>query len=247
MTNYPMCPNFPHGPRDCGGVARQAGTDYTCTFCFEERMSKAMNDTALIPLQDPTTPAVALVTALAEAGDLSRDEYREIYDRVADGRSLRNIELALRSGVTFGWWAKYAAGEKHLDRERKNELRAWAGLPELPPSVGEAVAAGAHPDAAVYQVGLAIASRVILVGADVEAVNLRINGNVGIGGDSPALESHEAACTGQYSPQAPEAIHRTRLSYLRPCLSREPRRRIAQLERLMEQAEYDLILQGREP
>jgi hypothetical protein len=167
-----------------------------------------MNDeTALVPLQDAARPVVSLVTALAEAGDLSADEYRAIYDQVAAGRSLRNVELALRSGVTFGWWAKYAAGEKRLDRERKNELRAWAGLPLLPPSVGEAVAAGAHPDAAVYQVGEGIASRVVLVGADVEAINLWINGNVGVVGDIPALESHQAACTGRYSRQPRASIH----------------------------------------
>lgn len=231
-----MCPNFPHGPRDCGGVARQAGSDYTCTFCFEQRRSNA----AIVPLQDAALPSVSLVTALAEAGDLSVDEYREIYDRVAAGRSLRNVELALRSGVTFGWWAKYAAGEKALDRERKNELRRWAGLPDLPPSVVEAVAAGAHPDVAVYQVGAQVASRVILVGADVVSVNLRINGNVGVVGAGPALESQEAACTGRYSPQAGEAIHRTRVHYLRPCLSRDPVARVRQLEELLAAARREV-------
>jgi hypothetical protein len=101
--------------------------------------------------------------------------------------------------VTFGWWAKYAAGEKTLDRERKNELRAWAGLPELPPSVGEAVAEHTHPDAAVYQVGAQVASRVVLIGADVASVDLRINGNVGVAGTGLALESHQAACNGRYT------------------------------------------------
>jgi hypothetical protein len=170
--------------------------------------------TALIPapLQDADQPAVALVTALAEAGDLSADEYRRIYDQVASGRSLRNVELALRSGVTFGWWAKYAAGEKVLDRERKNELRVWAGLPLLPPSVGEAVAAGAHPDAAVYQVGEGIASRVILVGADVPAVNLRLNGNFFTVVETPTLPDNTAvaACTGRYSRKPGGTIHLTR-------------------------------------
>lgn len=198
-----ICPNFPHGPQDCGGVAKRAGSDYTCTFCFEQRKL----NTAIAPLQDAKLPTVSLVTALADAGDLSADEYRGIYDRVAAGRSLRNVELALRSGVSFGWWAKYAAGEKGLDRERKNELRAWAGLPLLPPSVSEAVAAGAHPDAAVYQVGEGIASRVVLVVADVEVINLRINGNVGVVGDSLALESHEAACTSRYSRKPRASIH----------------------------------------
>ena len=169
--------------------------------------------TALILAQGATQPVVSLVTALAEAGDLSDFEYRQIYDRVADNRSLRNIELALRSGVTFGWWAKYAAGEKTLDRARKNELRAWAGLPQLPPSVGEAVAAGVHPDAAVYQVGAQPASRVVLVGADVPAVSLRLNGACTVVEVvAPALPdgASVAACTGRYSRKPGGTIHLTR-------------------------------------
>ena len=175
--------------------------------------------TALIPasLQDATRPAVSLVTALADVGDLSADEYREIYERVAAGRSLRNIELALRSGVTFGWWAKYAAGEKVLDRARKNELRAWArtnggpDLPELPPTPVEAVAAHVHPDAAVYRVGEEIASWVVLVGADVPVVNLRLNGNCTVV-ETPTLadSGSVAACTGRYSRKLGGTIHLTR-------------------------------------
>lgn len=134
-------------------------------------------NTSLIPAHDPTQPAVTLVTALAETADLSANEYRQIYDRVADGRSLRNIALALRSAVSFAWWGQYAVGEKSLDLDRKNELRVWAGLPPLPPTPAAAVAAAAHPDAAVYRVGAEIASRVVLIGSDVPAVNLRVNGN----------------------------------------------------------------------
>lgn len=133
--------------------------------------------TAIIPAHDPTQPAVTLVTALSQASDLSDAEYRQIYERVATGRSLRNIELALHSKVSYAWWGQYASGTKTLDRDRKNELRVWAGLPLLPPTPAETVAAAAHPDAAVYQVGSDIASRIVLIGADVPAVNLRVNGN----------------------------------------------------------------------
>jgi hypothetical protein len=133
--------------------------------------------TAIIPSHDPTQPAITLVTALAQAADLSDAEYRQIYERVATGRSLRNIELALHSKVCHAWWGQYASGAKTLNRDRKNELRVWDGLPLLPPTPAETVAAAAHPDAAVYQVGSDIASRVVLIGADVPAVNLRINGN----------------------------------------------------------------------
>lgn len=141
--------------------------------------------------QDAPEPVVTLVTALASALDIPDAEYRQIYARVAAGRSLRNIELALRSGVSYGWWAKYATGDKDLDRDRKNELRRWSrenggpALPDLPPTPAEAVAANVHPDAVVYRVGVDQASRVVLVGADVPAIGLRINGNCTVASAAP--------------------------------------------------------------
>ncbi len=200
--------------------------------------------TAITPY-NPASPTVSLVTALAQTADLSDSEYRQIYDRVAQGRSLRNIELALRSRVTYGWWAAYAKGDKDLDRDRKNELRRWATanggpeLPDLPPTPVEAVAAHVHPDAAVYRVGEAIASRVVLVGADVPAANLRINGSLQIIPADPALESHQAACNDRYTAPAAETQARHRPAYFRPCLSQNPAERIPQLEALLAAARYE--------
>jgi hypothetical protein len=164
--------------------------------------------TAIIPSQADSPPAVTLVTALADASDISDVEYRAIYDRLADGRSLRNIELALRSAVSFAWWGKYAAGERPLDRARKNELRRWAKLPELPPTVTEAVAAVAHPDAAVYRIGAEIANRIVLVGADVPAVDLRLNGAVSIAGlPSPVSIAHVTPITPPRPRRLSKSIH----------------------------------------
>ena len=146
-------------------------------------------------------PAVTLVTALAETNDLTDAEYRALYERVAVGRSLRQIETALRSAVSYGWWGKYAAGERPLDRERKNELRAWAGLPALSPTVIEAVAAGAHPDAAVYRVGGALANRVLLLGADVTGVTAIADG-------APQIAGRE--CGPQRRPRAKRVYRRWR-------------------------------------
>jgi len=169
-----------------------------------------MSTTAIIP-SNPTPPAVTLVTAFAATADLSDGEYRAIYDRLADGRSLRNIELALHSGVSYAWWGKYASGEKTLDLDRKNELRVWAGLPPIPPTPAAAVAAAAHPDAAVYYVGTTvgtqIATRVVMIGADVPAVNLRLNGNCTVV-DSPALPytPHVTGVTGHSRPRSTKSL-----------------------------------------
>lgn len=168
-------------------------------------------DTAIMPAHDPAQPAVTLVTALSQAADLSDAEYRQIYDQVADGRSLRNIELALQSAVTYGWWGKYAIGEKTLDLDRKNELRVWAGLPPLPPTPAAVVAAAAHPDAAVYYVGTTvgeqIATRVVMIGADVPAVNLQINGNCTVIAPPLPYTPHVTGITG-HSRRAPrKSVH----------------------------------------
>lgn len=193
-------------------------------------------------------PAVTTVTALSQAVDLSEAEYRQIYARVAAGRSLRNIELALRSGVSYGWWAKYATGDKDLDRDRKNELRRWSrenggpALPDLPPTPAEAVAANTHPDAVVYRVGTDQASRVVLVGSDVTAVQLRVNGNCAVvdapalaanSATAPAQDAAEPACNARYSHPAAQPRHRNGPRYFRPCLSQNPAERIAQLEALL--------------
>lgn len=182
-------------------------------------------------------PAVTTVTALSQAVDLSEAEYRQIYARVAAGRSLRNIELALRSGVSYGWWAKYASGDKDLDRERKNELRRWSrenggpDLPDLPPTPAEAVAANVHPDAVVYRVGMDQASRVVLVGADVPVVGLRINGNCTLTDPRPALadgrvagadqDALAAACNGRYRVRDTKSLSVRRSTWERASAARQ--------------------------
>lgn len=182
---------------------------------------------------NPVQPAVTLVTALASALDIPDAEYRKIFDRVAAGRSLRNIELALKSGVSYGWWAKYAADvDKALDRERKNELRRWArenggpDLPDLPPSVGEAVAANVHPDAAVYRVGADRASRIVLVGSDVTAVGLRINGNCAVINQPPAalpVNAPQAGCNGRYRARSTKSLSVSRSTWERASAGRQAR------------------------
>lgn len=161
--------------------------------------------TALAPFNPPGLPPVTLVTALSQARDLSDDDYRRIFDeQLALAGSLRRLEVRLGSAVTFGWWAKYNDGRATLDHARRNELRAAAGLPLLPPTVAEALAA-VHPDAAVYHVGRAVPTRVILVGADAPAqLALRVNGSVEA--VLPAATAPQNAlpgrCNARYTPRA---------------------------------------------
>jgi hypothetical protein len=142
-----------------------------------------------------TQPAVTLVTALAEALDISDNEYRQIYAQVAAAHgSLAKIKQALQSEVSFGWWDKWQKGEGgHLNRARKNELRVWASqhgrsLPPLPLSVVEAVEASCNPDAMVIHVGERVGSHVYIVDPDVlySGWDLRI----GASGDIAVIDAH---------------------------------------------------------
>jgi hypothetical protein len=125
------------------------------------------------------TPTVTIVTARAASRDALTDaDYRDIYDEIRQKASLRQFVDAIHSAVSFAWWSKYESGSAALNRERRNELRAAVGLPPLPPTVAEAVAA-ADPDATVYQVGAAPSDRLILIGADAhEPLALHINDNL---------------------------------------------------------------------
>ena len=128
-------------------------------------MTESVALTAVTPGTPPSRPTVTLLTALAATADLTPAEYRA-HLRPPGGRpqpAQHRAGLAVGRVATPGG-AGMRTARRRLDRERKNELRAWAGLPELPLSPGEAVAAQAHPDAAVYLVGAGPASRVVLVG-----------------------------------------------------------------------------------
>lgn len=194
---------------------------------------------------NPHQPAVMLVTALAAHTDITDAEYAAIYARVAQNRSLRNIELALGSAVSYGWWAAYANGKKDLDRDRKNELRRWAranggpDLPDLPPTPSEAVAAHTHPDAAVYQVGSAPATRAVLVGHDVPAVDLHLNSNCAVisapissipsiadPADPAAAPAHNTpvpACNARYARKLTRAIRTSPSTWQRLSAARHAR------------------------
>lgn len=156
-------------------------------------------------------PRVTLVTALAEAFDLSDAEYRRIYHELRQGRSLRAFATAISSGVSFAWWGKYEADDAAtLDRARKNELRRATGLAELPLSVQEATAA-VHPDAAVYRVAGSRGqeadgqvNRVILVEAGVGNLDMRLNGSLHV---AVAQSGHVTAITPAKRPDVRKSVH----------------------------------------
>ena len=122
-------------------------------------------------------PTVTVVTrAAASAEDLSERDYLDIYQEVTQGRTLR-AAVALLGCYSPTWWNQYSAGDKPLTRKARQALRRVVGLPELPPTVGEAVA-DVSPDAAVFRVGETQADTVIMLGEDAHGYSFTANGGV---------------------------------------------------------------------
>lgn len=128
-----------------------------------------------------TLPVTTVTTAADDADDLKPSDYRDIYDELRSKAALRKfVDDIVHSQYSIAWWSKYERNEIALTRQARQELRVAVGLTALPPTIAE-VAATIDPDATVYQVGLAAATRVVMVGCDVsEPINLHLNGRVDI-------------------------------------------------------------------
>lgn len=134
-----------------------------------------------------SAPVVTAVTSPAtRADDLRAADYRDIYSELRGKTTLRQFAEFIGSAVSFGWWSKYERGEAELTTDRKNELRRMVGLPSLTLPVA-ATAGLLDPAATVYLIGARPATRAVLVGADVPAVTVRVNGCAQV--VEPAAES----------------------------------------------------------
>lgn len=64
--------------------------------------------------------------------DMDDAAYREIFMGAWDGKTLRGVVDALGSRFSTAAWSKVARGKLRLNHDMKNELRAYAGLPDVP-------------------------------------------------------------------------------------------------------------------
>jgi hypothetical protein len=131
-----------------------------------------------------------LLTRDASFDSLSDGDYRDIFEevrRMDSGEKALSLDkfcalvgMDLSTKAEWSRWYNrergYADG-KALPRPYRNALRLAMGMPELPPTVADAVAQHTSPDAAVYLVGEGVADRVVLVGADRASVTLYVNGD----------------------------------------------------------------------
>lgn len=135
--------------------------------------------------------SVTVVTAEAVRSDeLTDQDYADIYEEVRRKMSLRAFVDLAGSVYSIAWWSKLEAGKATLTRQAKRELRRVVGLPDLRPTVEEAVA-GVDPDATVYRVGEGQPDRVVLVGHGAHQVLMRLNGRLDVVADADDGEGGE--------------------------------------------------------
>ena len=124
------------------------------------------------------TQGVTLVTKDATLDNLSLSDYVDMVQDLRTTLSLEKLISVLGSQYSKPLWAKVEKGEVAPNRNQRNELRRYYGMPPLPPTVAEATAA-ASPDAAVWQVGSGPAEHVIMVTTP-EPITLHVNGAVSV-------------------------------------------------------------------
>ncbi len=136
-----------------------------------------------------------LITARAEQDNLGPDDYRDIYEELRRGRSLRQFVELLRSAYSIAYWSQYERREIELARPARRELRRAVNQPDLPKTIGQAMA-DVDPDAEVWRVGEHRPDRVILIGIEAggPGLEIRVNGKleIGIGCDVTAVTSPRA-------------------------------------------------------
>lgn len=118
-----------------------------------------------------------VLTTAATHDNLVDADYRDIYDELRSGCSLREFIALAGSTLSASWWSQWEHGEKRLTRRARNDMRRAVGLPQLPPTVEEAIAAHVHPDATVARIGDDTQARRVLVLATSADVTITWNGS----------------------------------------------------------------------
>lgn len=122
---------------------------------------------------------VTLVTKDATLDDLSLSDYVDMVQDLRTSLSLEKLITVLGSQYSKPLWAKVEKGEVAPNRNQRNELRRYYGMPPLPQTVADAVGENTSPDASVWKVGDGVASSVIMVTTQ-EALTLHVNGAVSV-------------------------------------------------------------------
>ena len=122
---------------------------------------------------------VTRITKDATLDDLSLSDYVDMVQDLRTTLSLEKLITVLGSQYSKPLWAKVEKGEAAPNRNQRNELRRYYGMPPLPQTVADAVGENTSPDAGVWKVGEGVASSVIMV-TTAEPITLHVNGAVSV-------------------------------------------------------------------
>ena len=159
-----------------------------------------------------------ILTADASQDDLTDADYRDIYDELRDGRSLRQFIVLVSSQFSPTRWSQWENRQRGLSRAMRDELRQAVGMDVLPATVADVVAEHVHPDATVAQVGDDETAQRVLLIACPDPVTVHWNGN---GPEEVTQLAPSAIVTGV-------TRRKTRKRYYRPALPAELGRRAKQ-------------------
>lgn len=108
--------------------------------------------------------------------------YKEVYAGLRATRSLREVKETLESNESKANWGRFETRDR-INLAMKNDLRRYAGAPEILTSAAEAVAQYAAPKVTVWFVGDTSdkADRIVMI--DPEATIGIRDGTITIGGD----------------------------------------------------------------
>lgn len=137
---------------------------------------------------------VTLVTSNAELDDLTDDDYREIYEELSQGISLRAFVDKIGSDYSHTRWGKWKNRELGISREMQNELRVALGKLRRPITVIESMA-NVDPNAEVWQVGDDPAVHRVVKLATRLPVDISSNGTVSV---RDHQETHVTTVTRRY-------------------------------------------------
>ena len=147
------------------------------------------------------------LTKNASRDEYTDDDYMEMYLELRAGKGLRPFVVMLESAYTAATWSKYERGLSAINRTMRQELRRAVGLPELMPTVTEAIA-HVSPDAEVVSVTDAeTPDRLILAFSGDEGKTIVLNGEITVNPGVTKVTS--------------ETIRTRTENYYRPALSTE--------------------------
>ncbi len=118
-----------------------------------------------------------IIRSAGQRDELTDSDYRDIYDELRVGCTLRQFIALAGSSLSPTWWSQYGNGQKALTWRARNDLRRAVGLPVLPMPARDLLAETVHPDAEVARVGDDPQARRVLLLATGDAVTVSWNGD----------------------------------------------------------------------